>query len=209
MRLPFAIFVLLGLFSIIALNIRSYYIDAAWPIHTDGQGVRFGTWKGRLFVSFYNLPPKSTVVVCIKTPQVGNSEALNENEDLLWDEWQKNAVGPSPAKWFCWSSPFFEQSSWHNGFGFGCRQFDSYQFKPCGVTTISIPFWFLIATPTLLEMLLAISPVRRRLRSRSGRCIACGYDLRASKSCCPECGLAIGGRRTGASQINSTMSLLG
>lgn len=54
-----------------------------------------------------------------------------------------------------------------------------------------IPYW-----PVVL--LLALSPVRAGarltrawLRRRSGRCAACGYDLRASTGRCPECGAPV------------------
>ena len=53
---------------------------------------------------------------------------------------------------------------------------------------LMLPHWFVV-------LLLAIVPVTRFIyslrRSPPGSCINCGYDLRASKECCPECGAAI------------------
>jgi hypothetical protein len=53
---------------------------------------------------------------------------------------------------------------------------------------VSVPNWFAV-------LLFAIAParvwhVRRRVaqRARTGHCVACGYDLRASPERCPECG---------------------
>jgi hypothetical protein len=53
---------------------------------------------------------------------------------------------------------------------------------------LDIPLWM----PTLL---FGVSPVwlllpfhRRRKRKKLGLCLKCGYDLRASKDRCPECG---------------------
>lgn len=54
---------------------------------------------------------------------------------------------------------------------------------------IEAPLYF----PTFsFALLLSVYPVatrcRRRMRSRKGLCVECGYDLRGSKERCPECG---------------------
>jgi hypothetical protein len=74
------------------------------------------------------------------------------------------------------------------------------------VSNTSVPFdefWIsigAITTLTLAGFIPAVFILKRakRLRSRilEGRCLACGYDLRASPGRCPECGAVAEGDRS-------------
>ena len=70
----------------------------------------------------------------------------------------------------------------------GTRWKPAIETHPTNVTII-LPFWI----PTLILALAfsATRPIhnrRRRKRKKLGLCAKCGYDLRASKERCPECG---------------------
>jgi len=51
-------------------------------------------------------------------------------------------------------------------------------------------YWITYATLVAIERFQA----RRRGPDHSGRCVACGYDLRESPFRCPECGRLVGER---------------
>ena len=54
---------------------------------------------------------------------------------------------------------------------------------------IGVPFWvFLLFFGGLLFKCHPIRHHRHRTRRKLGLCVKCGYDLRASKEICPECG---------------------
>ncbi len=58
--------------------------------------------------------------------------------------------------------------------------------------TLRVPYWL----PTLLTGLppavWLVHRLRKMRRAREGRCLHCGYDLRASPEQCPECGAVPG-----------------
>jgi hypothetical protein len=51
-----------------------------------------------------------------------------------------------------------------------------------------VPLWFLCATGAVVTFFEIRWKMRRRRWGRTGFCIECGYDLRATPDRCPECG---------------------
>jgi hypothetical protein len=96
------------------------------------------------------------------------------------------------------SRMYFSERRW---LGFGLPRTDNWVDPLLGTTnsrsTVLIPYWFLILLTSILPALFAIFAIRthrarvREKRSRLGLCQTCGYDLRASKDRCPECGSPI------------------
>ena len=56
---------------------------------------------------------------------------------------------------------------------------------------ILLPLWFFFLTACVCAARPSYIVIRDRRRQISGRCVTCGYDLRASGPCCPECGTTI------------------
>jgi hypothetical protein len=54
-----------------------------------------------------------------------------------------------------------------------------------------IPYWFVICLTTIPPVVALVRYRRRQGRIGQGLCQVCGYDLRASKDRCPECGTPI------------------
>ena len=56
---------------------------------------------------------------------------------------------------------------------------------------LRLPLWILTVAFLVYPVYLLTPLHRRRKRKKLGQCVKCGYDLRASKERCPECGTAI------------------
>jgi len=51
-----------------------------------------------------------------------------------------------------------------------------------------VPYWSVAACTAALPAAWTTSRLHRVRATRNGRCAKCGYDLRATPNCCPECG---------------------
>jgi hypothetical protein len=76
-------------------------------------------------------------------------------------------------------------------FAFLGAHVDIYGEKDMNQRAVAIPLWIITAVWIPVSSLLLIQIFLTRSRNRGGICSSCGYDLRASKDRCPECGTAI------------------
>lgn len=58
-------------------------------------------------------------------------------------------------------------------------------------TILLLNLWWIVAITVSPVLAVTARHLQRVRRSRAGRCIRCGYDLRASTGVCPECGSPI------------------
>jgi hypothetical protein len=91
-----------------------------------------------------------------------------------------------------------DEPTWLQRLGF---DFDYAAFPPHGLhppvdahVWVAAPCWLLVLVTGSPGMLWAGEQLRGVRRRRRGRCVACGYDLRASIDQCPECGRRIAQR---------------
>jgi hypothetical protein len=66
-----------------------------------------------------------------------------------------------------------------------------YRQRPGVVTRVGVPFWLPLMFAVVPPLWWLIQRLRNLRRHRDGLCRECGYDLRASRERCPECGTPI------------------
>ena len=80
----------------------------------------------------------------------------------------------------------------HSVLAFGWESRPSPSTPTIWFRRVTVPYAFVIPVFALPAAISLTRSFRRRRRIRTGRCVACGYDLRDSSVRCPECGLEPG-----------------
>lgn len=70
----------------------------------------------------------------------------------------------------------------------------AYVTDEADATFVYFPIWSVVLASAALPAIWLVCRFRLSVRSADGYCRSCGYDLRASRGSCPECGLPITAR---------------
>jgi len=82
--------------------------------------------------------------------------------------------------------------SWWNRRGFSLHAWDGQDWL------VGVPCWLVVISTGVLPAVRLWLCRQNRLARRRGLCPTCGYDLRASKDRCPECGTPIPAQTAGS-----------
>jgi hypothetical protein len=153
--------------------IRSAFAaDACAPVRTARSFVMVSSDRGRAYLSYCRFPkPKSP---------------LDLRYGFGGDPTAERAVVQEgdypPAAWFgCWSGYAIDRST-------------DAEWRLGRMGEVWCPHWVFVVLFGVLPVREGWKHLVRSRRVRKHLCPACGYDLRASRDRCPECGAAAGER---------------
>ncbi len=121
----------------------------------------------------------------VRGPQYLTPEYVRWEKQFRRRDWRVGFAGFSCWRW-AWIAQFNDAHTDKDGH----TEFHGYQYA------LEVPFWFVCSAFAPVPAVWLRGRLRLRHRARAGRCLGCGYDLRATPDRCPECGTAV--ERAGA-----------
>ncbi|MDB5330124.1 MAG: hypothetical protein JWP03_1275 [Phycisphaerales bacterium] len=173
----------------VAMWARSYISNDWWPAWLQGNGMQLHVWRGRAFLIWFHDPgyPRDSFVDVLlmdgRATRDDDTTHPNPAQEAFVERMRKC---PEGCRLVSEQIAFEADPTW--GWGSLRPSLYRYNWRSRSAGMISIPFWLLLmvaAGPLWWERLKSRARARR---TRSGRCPACGYDLRATPDQCPECG---------------------
>lgn len=116
----------------------------------------------------------------------GDAKYYRRTWDLGYSRWEIQHLAPDQ-----FAESFFDDPLNWRLWGYGLYECGR---QGASIVQLEIPVWLFAA----VGIALAVVPLIRRLRKKfggTGRCVQCGYDLRATPDRCPECGGVPAGAR--------------
>jgi hypothetical protein len=156
--------------GVLVLWVRSYWASdgIVWQ-RASGDGIAISNVKGRLMVA--------SLVKNRPVPEGWESSPAHPG-------WRVQHGPPDDGGAWGLGSP---DHAWHFA-GLWYRDGQQLWFR---CRSLHVPDWMLLLATAILPALWCETRRRARvaaLRQRNGRCLSCGYDLRATPGRCPECG---------------------
>jgi hypothetical protein len=153
-----------------------------------------GTWALWLWASYTHAAEEITwgsgrhVIVHVTT-EMGRLTVWVERSDEPAEDFPKSLKGfhwsetesiLNPDNFGVWET---SDSRFHRGgFGYATSEDGHIRF-------VMIPLAAMVLATALIPAVFAVRRWRRGRNCAAGRCLACGYDLRATPDRCPECGV--------------------
>jgi predicted RNA-binding Zn-ribbon protein involved in translation (DUF1610 family) len=119
-----------------------------------------------------------------------------------WNEFAMDIDSPAPATHFDHGTAAVSDQNWRvgdsmlgrAGFGFHINRVTKRLAPHCRWVIfrhVDVPRWLVAIVLALLPASRFINWSKRRYRTTRNLCVGCGYDLRATSTRCPECGVAV------------------
>ena len=157
-------FSLLLFVAVVVMWVRSYSTEDFLYVHSGRSNAQLTSSLGRL--QFY---PNALVrwgLAAVTPVQTG----WHHHAQPVWPHPPIQGFRPAEYSWRLW----------------GFRYWEPHRGMPC----VQWPYWSVALVMLVLPAARVRQWIKSHRRRRIGLCSSCGYDLRATRGRCPECGRA-------------------